>query len=260
MRPVNELVAATPDEDVRRFIFYGGKALPKLGDGRIMLLGDAAHAMTNTLGQGSGMAFEDSIVLARALSSGLDPVEGLRAYEERRMARTDAALELIMLASTSAEETRERCGSAITSRSGRLPPAGAAYERWLADVDRKALRQALVRSLMARTGEDEEKFVPPREPGHERGRRSARVLPTLERQRAQSDGPAHRLPQHELRCDRLDLVAEEPLIAWRSASSTSEAGRARPDPADVAFSGPARSSAIRIADSSPRPRDRSCPR
>jgi 2-polyprenyl-6-methoxyphenol hydroxylase-like FAD-dependent oxidoreductase len=138
MRPVNELVAVTPDEDVRRFIFYGGKALPKLGEGRIMLLGDAAHAMTNTLGQGSGMAFEDSIVLARALSSGLDPVDGLRAYEGRRMARTDAALELIgKLSSTSAEETPRKVWirNNVKIRLGFRRSLGAAYERWLADVD-----------------------------------------------------------------------------------------------------------------------------
>ena len=74
----------------------------RAGRGRITLLGDAAHAMTNTLGQGAGMAFEDAIVLGRALSSSLGPVEALRAFQERRMARTDSAFELISkLSSTS---------------------------------------------------------------------------------------------------------------------------------------------------------------
>ena len=140
MPPVNELVAATPEDDIRRFIFYGGKALPQLGRGRIALLGDAAHAMTNTLGQGSGMAFEDGIVLARALSSGLEPVAALEAYESRRMARTDAALELISkLSSTSAEETPAKVWirNNVKIRLGFRRSLGAAYERWLSDVDQQ---------------------------------------------------------------------------------------------------------------------------
>jgi 2-polyprenyl-6-methoxyphenol hydroxylase-like FAD-dependent oxidoreductase len=138
MPPVNDLVAGTPEEEIRRFIFYGGRALPRWGERRITLLGDAAHAMTNTLGQGSGMAFEDSIVLGRALSSGRDPVDALRAYEERRMARTDSALELIgKLSSTSAEETPRKVWlrNNVKIRLGFRRGLAAAYERWLAAVD-----------------------------------------------------------------------------------------------------------------------------
>jgi 2-polyprenyl-6-methoxyphenol hydroxylase-like FAD-dependent oxidoreductase len=44
--------------------------------------------MTLHLGQGAGTALEDSVVLARALSEHSNPVEGLRAYERKRIART----------------------------------------------------------------------------------------------------------------------------------------------------------------------------
>ena len=134
VRPVNDLVEATPEEEIRRFVFYGGKELPTWGERRVTLLGDAAHAMTNTLGQGSGMAFEDAIVLGRALSAHADPVSALRAYEERRMARTRDALELIAkLSSTSAQETPAKVWfrNNVKIRLGFRRGLAAAYERWL---------------------------------------------------------------------------------------------------------------------------------
>lgn len=52
--------------------------------GRIALLGDAVHATTPHLGQGAGMAIEDSIVLAEELASHGDLDSALTAYRERR--------------------------------------------------------------------------------------------------------------------------------------------------------------------------------
>jgi len=57
--------------------------------GRIVLLGDAVHATTPHLGQGAGMAIEDSIVLADELTKADTPEEAFRAYRERRFARCD---------------------------------------------------------------------------------------------------------------------------------------------------------------------------
>lgn len=55
--------------------------------GRIALLGDALHATTPHLGQGAGMAIEDSIVLADELSKTDDIEAAFTAYRERRYAR-----------------------------------------------------------------------------------------------------------------------------------------------------------------------------
>lgn len=55
--------------------------------GRAVLLGDAVHATTPHLGQGAGLAIEDSLVLAEELARH-DSVEGaLLAYRERRFER-----------------------------------------------------------------------------------------------------------------------------------------------------------------------------
>jgi 2-polyprenyl-6-methoxyphenol hydroxylase-like FAD-dependent oxidoreductase len=55
--------------------------------GRIVLLGDAVHSTTPHLGQGAGMAIEDSIVLADELSRASDFESAFAAYRERRFER-----------------------------------------------------------------------------------------------------------------------------------------------------------------------------
>jgi len=55
--------------------------------GRVVLLGDAVHATTPHLGQGAGMAIEDSIVLAEELSQRATPEQAFSAYRERRLER-----------------------------------------------------------------------------------------------------------------------------------------------------------------------------
>lgn len=58
------------------------------GRGRVTLLGDAAHPMLPSLGQGANSAIEDAVVLAHTLKTSLDPVAGLRRYEQVRAERT----------------------------------------------------------------------------------------------------------------------------------------------------------------------------
>lgn len=55
--------------------------------GRVVLLGDAVHSTTPHLGQGAGMAIEDSIVLAEELARAASPEKSFRAYRERRFER-----------------------------------------------------------------------------------------------------------------------------------------------------------------------------
>jgi 2-polyprenyl-6-methoxyphenol hydroxylase-like FAD-dependent oxidoreductase len=139
MKCVGDLIDRTEEQEIRRVRFYGGRATPCWGDGRVSLLGDAAHALTNTLGQGSGMAFEDSIVLGRAFgASGDDALGALRKYEGRRVARTDTALELIAkLSSTSSMETAARVWfrNNVLIRVGFRRGLAASYENWLGAVE-----------------------------------------------------------------------------------------------------------------------------
>jgi len=52
------------------------------GKGRVVLLGDAAHATTPNLGQGAGMAIEDAASVAIALGSGAVSCDGLETWLE----------------------------------------------------------------------------------------------------------------------------------------------------------------------------------
>ena len=53
-------------------------------DGKLVLLGDAAHAMAPNLGQGANSALVDAAVLALELRRCSTLDEGLAAYEQRR--------------------------------------------------------------------------------------------------------------------------------------------------------------------------------
>jgi 2-polyprenyl-6-methoxyphenol hydroxylase-like FAD-dependent oxidoreductase len=57
--------------------------------GRVVLLGDAAHAMTPYLGQGGCQALEDAVVLAAALAAAPDVDTALAAYDRQRRPRVD---------------------------------------------------------------------------------------------------------------------------------------------------------------------------
>lgn len=82
------LVEHSPiDEDVVTDV-YDRRPTSRWHRGRTVLLGDAAHPMTYTMGQGANMALEDAAVLAPALLEG-DALRGaLAAYVAERAPRT----------------------------------------------------------------------------------------------------------------------------------------------------------------------------
>lgn len=55
--------------------------------GRVILIGDAAHATTPHLGQGAGMAIEDSLVLAEELSKATSIEQAFAGFQQRRLER-----------------------------------------------------------------------------------------------------------------------------------------------------------------------------
>ena len=57
-------------------------------DGRVALLGDAAHPMMQYMAQGACMAMEDAVCLADSLSKTETLEAGLTAYRDRRVLRT----------------------------------------------------------------------------------------------------------------------------------------------------------------------------
>ena len=69
---------------LHRWALFDRKPLIRWVEGRVALLGDAAHPMLPFLAQGAAMAVEDAWVLAEALAEGRD----LSKYQKQRLPRT----------------------------------------------------------------------------------------------------------------------------------------------------------------------------
>jgi 2-polyprenyl-6-methoxyphenol hydroxylase-like FAD-dependent oxidoreductase len=88
--PIPAVLAHTQPGAVLRHDIYRLPNLDSYHRGSVVLLGDAAHAMTPNLGQGGGQALEDAIVLAAAVSRTRDVATALAHYDHERRPRTQA--------------------------------------------------------------------------------------------------------------------------------------------------------------------------
>lgn len=86
--PITRVLEATSPKDILRTDICDRPPLTRWGEGRVTLLGDAAHPMTPNLGQGACMAIEDAVVLASALGEQANPAQALQLYATRRLERT----------------------------------------------------------------------------------------------------------------------------------------------------------------------------
>ncbi len=86
--PVATLVKRTDPARIVRMDLSDRPPTKHWGEGRVTLLGDAAHPMTPNIAQGACQGIEDAVVLMKSLTAEPDVVTALRSYEERRKGRT----------------------------------------------------------------------------------------------------------------------------------------------------------------------------
>lgn len=105
--------------------------------GRAVLLGDAAHAMTPNIGQGAGMAMEDAAVLAAELQSAQQGTQRLEQALENYVTRRKPRVETVTRISREVgDEGQQSNPLACWLRNCRLRRAGRNVAREQADLER----------------------------------------------------------------------------------------------------------------------------
>jgi salicylate hydroxylase len=89
--PVTALIDSA--DTVWRYAIHDRPALAAWSQGRVTLLGDAAHPAPPFLAQGAGMAIEDAEALARHLAAPSQVDSALKTYEKERAPRTARVLD-----------------------------------------------------------------------------------------------------------------------------------------------------------------------
>jgi 2-polyprenyl-6-methoxyphenol hydroxylase-like FAD-dependent oxidoreductase len=105
--------------------------------GRVALLGDAAHAMTPNIGQGAGMAMEDAAVLAHELASARRETPGVEQALGNYARRRTPRVESVMRISREVGDEGQRSNAiACWLRNRRIHRAGRDVTKALADLER----------------------------------------------------------------------------------------------------------------------------
>nr|WP_238341508.1 NAD(P)/FAD-dependent oxidoreductase [Actinopolymorpha rutila] len=71
------------------WVTYDMPSVPAWHRGRTVLVGDAAHAVSPSAGQGASLAIEDAVVLGRALRDQSDPAAAFGTFEAARRPRVE---------------------------------------------------------------------------------------------------------------------------------------------------------------------------
>ncbi len=85
--PISQMISATNEEDIIKSPIYDRDPVSRWHDGKVLLLGNAAHPMTPNRGQASSLSVEDAYVLSKLLSSSDNLESVLTEFEKLRVPR-----------------------------------------------------------------------------------------------------------------------------------------------------------------------------
>jgi 2-heptyl-3-hydroxy-4(1H)-quinolone synthase len=103
------------------------------GESHVVLLGDAAHAMTPNIGQGAGMAMEDAAALAEELARNERIEDALGNYARRRKPRVETVMRISREVGHDGQRS-SRLGCWLRNR--RVAREGLDVEKAQADLER----------------------------------------------------------------------------------------------------------------------------
>lgn len=129
--PVTELIAKVRPDDILLTELHDFEPIPSWHAGRVVLLGDAAHAMVPNLGQGGAQAIEDAYVLAECVCGGGTLADALDEYENVRMPKATATVRAAW-------------------QLGQMSHWHRSAARWLRDHAMRATPQGVSRALLDR--------------------------------------------------------------------------------------------------------------
>jgi 2-polyprenyl-6-methoxyphenol hydroxylase-like FAD-dependent oxidoreductase len=134
--PIRAVIENTPEGAILRTDISDRDPIERWSEGRMTLLGDAAHPMTPNLGQGGGQAIEDAVVLDLCLSATEDVAAAFKDYEARRIKRTARVVREARRFGRIGQ-LENRVARALRNFAVRVTPESATLRtlRWLYDFD-----------------------------------------------------------------------------------------------------------------------------
>ncbi|HEV3288806.1 MAG TPA: FAD-dependent monooxygenase, partial [Streptosporangiaceae bacterium] len=130
---IRAIVAATTASQLMRHDVYhlpGG--CPSYVRGRVVIIGDAAHAMLPTIGQGAATALEDGVCVGRMIaapvSAGGDLADALAAFDQARRPRCRRLARQAILLARAGFELGDGWRQPVRNTLLRLIPAGPAIK------------------------------------------------------------------------------------------------------------------------------------
>ena len=85
---IRRLIDNADDNSLFKWALHDREPMPRWGEGRVTLLGDACHPTLPFMAQGAAMAIEDAAVLTGCLADDSDVPAALQRYERLRRDRT----------------------------------------------------------------------------------------------------------------------------------------------------------------------------
>ena len=126
-KPFRNLIETTPAEAIFEAPICDRLPLSNWHQGKVTLLGDAAHPMSPSMGQGANSTFEDAWVLTQCLSRFYTIGEALSEYEKERIERT----KIMQIKSAEGEKNQWKTNYKTQTQPQRRRNLDSGFTDWL---------------------------------------------------------------------------------------------------------------------------------